>query len=316
MRALARIAETTTVDQKADYERQLRREGMELNDLEIATQKLWQDWMDADEIKSKQQQAKAAAQCQLLPERQAAQLEREKQARVTGLGTSPSAEDCYPGWVAKPRKKPADGHDLLTSYQTPIEMERKNQTIDERNATLADELGAKDVLDPLGLSSLGPQPSPGPQTPPQFEDADIDIPAISLPGTSPITSADNQLLGVGAESPMETTSASASTVSTPLFSRAPGSAVGSARGTPMSLTSSPAAEVPPPGLGRGTPLYLFNNSLLPQIAFEEALHQNREAVCRSNSSRAQQIPQEQRNPIEEEPESPYPDEEEEDDDWK
>ena len=194
-------------------------------------------------------------------------------------------------------------------------MKKKDQTIDECNATLAAELGAKDVLDPLGLSSPGPPPSPGPQTPPQFEDADIDIPAISLPGTSPITSADNQLLGVGAESPMETTSASTSTVSTPSFSRAPGSAVGSARGTPMSLTSSPAAEAPPPGLGRGTPLYLFNNSLLPQIALEDALRQNQEAVRRSNSSRAQQIPREQRNPIEEEPESPYPNEEE-DDDWK
>ena len=264
-----------TLHQKADYERQLRREGMELNDLEAATQRLWQDWVEADEIKSKQQQAKAAAQRQLPPERRAAQLEREKQARVTGLGTSPGAENCYPGWVARPRKKPADGHDPPTSYQTPSDVRKKDQTIDERNAALADELGANDVLDPLGLSSLGPPPSPGPQTPPQFEDADIDIPSISLPGTSPITSADNQLLGAGAESPMETTSASTSastsTVSTPSFSRAPGSAVGSARGTPMSLTSSPTAEAPPPGLGRGAPLYLFNNSLLPQIAFEDAL---------------------------------------------
>ena len=309
-----------TLDQKADYERQLRREGMELNDLEAATQRLWQDWVEADEIKSKQQQVKAAAQRQLPPERRAAQLEREKQARVTGLGTSPSAENCYPGWVARPRKKPADGHDPPTSYQTPSDVRKKDQTINERNAALADELGAKDVLDPLGLSSPGPLPSPGPQTPPQFEDADIDIPSISLPGTSPITSADNQLLGASAESPMETTlastSASTSTVSTPSFSRAPGLAVGSVRGTPMSLTSSPAAEALPPGLGRGAPLYLFNNSLLPQIALEDALHQNQEAVRRSNSSRAQQIPREQRNPIEEEPESPYPDKEEEDDNWK
>ena len=185
---------------------------------------------------------------------------------------------------------------------------------------LAEELGAKDVLDPLALSSLGPPPSPGPQTPPQFEDADIDIPSISLPGTLPITSADNQLLGASAESPMEatsaSTSASTSTVSTPSFSRAPGSAVGSVRGTPMSLTSSPAAEALPPGLGQGAPLYLFNNSLLPQIALEDALCRNQEAVRHSNSSRAQQIPREQRNLIEEEPESPYPDEEEEDDDWK
>ena len=307
-----------TPDQKADYEHQLRREGMELNDLEAATQRLWQEWMEADEMKKKQQQAKAATQRQLPPERRAAQLEWEKQAKVTGLGTSPSVENHYPGWVARPRKKPTDGHDPLTPYQAPRDVREKDRTIDECNAALADELGAKDVLDPLELSSPGPPPSPGPQTPPQFEDADIDIPSISLPGTSPITSADNQLLGASAESPMETTSASTSastsTVSTPSFSRAPGSAVGSVRGTPMSLASSPAAEAPPPGLGRGAPLYLFNNSLLPQIAFEEALRRNQEAVRRSNSSRAQQIPREQRNPIEEEPESPYPDEEGEDED--
>ena len=123
-----------TPDQKADYERQLRRKGMELNDLEAATQRLWQDWVEADEIKQQQQQAKAAAQRQLLPERQAAQLEQEKQARVTGLGTSPSAENRYPGWVARPRKKPADGHDPPTSYQTPSDVRKKDQTIDERNA--------------------------------------------------------------------------------------------------------------------------------------------------------------------------------------
>ena len=84
----------------------------------------------------------------------------------------------------------------------------------------------------------------------------------------------------------------------------------------MSLASSPAAEAPPPGLGRGAPRYLFEKTLLPQIAFEEALRRNQEAVRRSNSSRAQQIPREQRNLIEEEPESPYPDGEEEDEDWK
>ena len=309
-----------TADQKADYERQLHREGMELNDLEAATQRLWQDWVEADEMKRKQQQAKAAAQRQLPPERRATQLEWEKQARVTGLGTSPGAENRYPGWVVRPRKKPSDGHDPPMSYQTPSDVRKKEQTIDERNAALADELGANDVLDPLGLSSPGPPPSPGPQTPPQFEDADINIPSISLPGTLPITSADNQLLGAEGGSPMETasasTSASTSTVSTPSFSRAPGLAVGSVGGTPMSLTSSPAAGAPPLGLGRGAPLYLFKNSLLPQIAFEEALRRNQEAVRRSNSSRAQQIPREERNPIEEEPESPYPDEEEEDEDWK
>ena len=197
-----------TLDQKADYERQLRREDMELNDLEAATQRLWQEWMEADEMKKKQQQAKAAAQRQLPPERRAAQLEREKQAKVTGLGTSPSVENRYPGWVVRPRRKPADSQDPPAPYQTPkdVRLKDRDQTIDERNAALADELGADDVLDPLKLPSPRPPLSPGPQTPPQFEDADVDIPSISLPGTSPITNADNQLLGASADSPMETTS--------------------------------------------------------------------------------------------------------------
>ena len=142
-----------TLDQKADYERQLRREGTELNDLEAATQRLWQEWMEADEMKKKQQQAKAAAQRQLPPEHRAAQLEREKQAKVTGLSTSPSVENRYPGWVARPRKKPADGHDPPAPYQAPRDVRERdrNQTIDERNTALADELGANDVLDPLKL---------------------------------------------------------------------------------------------------------------------------------------------------------------------
>ena len=237
---------------------------------------------------------------------------------MTGLSTPPSTEDRYPGWVAEPRKKPVARFDPPTPYQTPSEV-RKEQTFAECSAALADELGAKDVLDPLGFSSPGPQPSPGQQTPPQFEDADVGIPSISLPGASPITHTDDRFLGVNAESPMETTSASTSastsTVSTLSFSRAPESAVGSARNTPMSVASSPATGTPPPGLGRGAPFYLFQNSLLPQVALENALRRSQDAVRRSNSNRTQQIRQEQRNPVEEEPESPYP-AEEEDDDWK
>ena len=303
--------------QKTDYERQLRRTDKVLNDLEVATQKIWQDWMEADELKSRRQQAMAAAQRQLPPERRAAQLEREKQAKVTRLNTPPDTEDRYPGWTLQPRGKPVAGVDPPRPYQAPSEVRKKEPTFAERSAALADELGAKDLIDPLGFSSPGP--SPGPQTPPQFEDADAGILPVSLPGASPITHADNQLLGVNAESPMETTSASTSAstsaVSTPSFSRAPGSAVTSANNTPMSVTSSPATGTPPPGLGRGAPYYLFQNSLLPQIAMQGVLRRTQEAVRHSNSNRAQQIPREERNLAEEEPESPYP-AEEEDEDWK
>ena len=147
-------------------------------------------------------------------------------------------------------------------------------TADERAATLEAELGADGVLDPLAPSPRSCLTqrsclSPGPQTPPQFADANVDIPPIDLPGSSPITNADNQLLGAVSESPMETTSASTSAVSTPTFSRAPGSAVSSTRGTPMSGTS-PAAGSPLPGLGQGVCLYLHQNKLLPQTPFADA----------------------------------------------
>ena len=234
-----------TQEQQADYDHQMKREDMKLNDLEVSTQELWQDWMEIDEMNSRRLQAKQAASCNLQPECRAAQLEREKQAKITGLNM-PKSEDRFPGWVLQPQKKPPVGVNMPTSYQTPADLRRREMTIAECNAALADELGANDVLDPLGFSP-GPCPSPGPQTPPQFEDADVDIPSINLPGASPITNADNQLLDVNAESPMETTSASTSVVSTPLFLRAPGSAISSARGTPMS-GASPAIRSPLPGV--------------------------------------------------------------------
>ena len=106
-----------TEDEKADYQRQLknRREG--LNDLELATQRLWKDWMQAEEINKKRQQAKLDASRELPLERRAAQLEREKQAQITGLQTPTQTEDRYPGWVLQVRKK--TGADTPTPYRTP-----------------------------------------------------------------------------------------------------------------------------------------------------------------------------------------------------
>ena len=43
-----------TEKEKADYEHQLRSRREELNDLKVATQQLWQDWMQTDEINKKQ----------------------------------------------------------------------------------------------------------------------------------------------------------------------------------------------------------------------------------------------------------------------
>ena len=117
-----------TEKEKANYERQLKNRREELNDLEMATQRLWQDWMRADELNQKRQQAKRAASRELPPERRAAQLEREKQAKITGLQTPTQTEDRYPGWVLEVRKK--SGADTPTPYQTPGDLKR-GMTTDE-----------------------------------------------------------------------------------------------------------------------------------------------------------------------------------------
>ena len=277
-----------TQEEKANYNRQLKRPDMELNNLEMATQELWQDWLEANEQNSKRLQAKKAASSVLPPEHRAAQLEREKQVKVTGLNTPTKSKDRYPGWTVQPRKKPANGVDIPTSYQTPLDLRRKEMTIAERDAALMDELGADRVLDPLASAAV-PRSSPGPQTPSQFSDADVDVPSIKLPGASPITHTDNQLLGTVLDSPMETTSASTSPISTPTFSRAPGSAVSSTQGTPMS-GASPAVRSLPQGLGRGVCCYLHKHNLLPQTAFADTQHHLQE--CHSQEESEDPIPKE------------------------
>ena len=165
-------------------------------------------------------------------------------------------------------------------------------TTAECDAAVDAELGVETVINPL--ASPVPRSSAGPQTPPQFMDAEVDIPSITLPGASPVTHAENQLLDVNPDSPMLTTSASTSTVSIPSFSRAPGSAVSSMMGTPMS-GASPAAGTPPLGLGQGACHFVHKqNNMPPQTAFADAMRRNR---------------------VQEEPEEPIPQEDEEDQDW-
>ena len=255
-----------TEDEKADYEHQLKNRREELNNLEVATQQLWKDWMQAEEINKKRQQAKQAASRGLLPECRAAQLEREKQAKITGLQTPTQTEDRYPGWVLQVRKKP--GADTPTPYRTPSDSNR-GMTTDEHNDAIGVELGAKDVIDPL--ASPAPRSSLGPQTPPQFMDADVDVPSIALPEASPVTHAEDKLLEADPNSPMLTTSTSTSAGSTPSFSRVPRSAVSSTRGTPMSGVSPLVQETPPPGLGRGVCRYAHEQGLAPQTAFADAM---------------------------------------------
>ena len=203
--------------------------------------------MQADEINRKRHQAKLDASRELPPECRAAQLEREKQARITGLQTPTQAEGRYPGWVAEICKKP--GADTPMPYKTPGDLKRE-MTAEERDAALEEELGADAVVNPLASPALR-RPSPGPQTPPQFMDADVEIPSIAMPAVSPVTRAEDQLLEAEPDSPMIISSSSAFTVSTPMFSRAPGSTTSSTRGTPISEVSPLVLVTPPPGLGRG-----------------------------------------------------------------
>ena len=201
--------------------------------------------MQAEEINKKRQQAKQEASRDLPPECRAAQLEREKQAKITGLQTPTQTEDRYPGWVLQVRKKP--GADTPIPYHTPGDSNR-GMTTDERNNAIGVELGAKDVIDPL--ASPISRSSSGPQTPPQFMEADLDVLSIALPAASPVTHTEDQLLEADPNSPMLTTSSSTSAVSTPSFSRAPGSAINLTRGTPMSGVSPLVLVTPPPTRGR------------------------------------------------------------------
>ena len=227
--------------------------------------------MQADEINRKRRQAKLNASHELPPERRAAQLERERQARITGLQTPTQTEDRYPGWVAEVRKRP--GADTPTPYKTPGDLKRE-MTVEERDAALGAELGADAVVDPLASPALC-RPSPGPETPPQYMDADVEIPSIAMPAASPVTHAKDQLLETEPDSPMIISSSSTSTVSTPTFSRAPGSTTSSTRGTPISDVSPLVRATPPSGLGRGVCRYAHEQGLPQQTAFADAMRRNR-----------------------------------------
>ena len=251
-----------TEDEKADYQRQLknRREG--LNDLELATQRLWKDWMQAKEINKKRQQAKQDASRELPPEHRAAQLEREKQAKITGLQMPTQTEDRYPGWVLQVRKKP--GADTPTPYRTPGDS-KGGMTTDERDNAIGVELGAKDVLDPL--ASPTSRSSPGPQTPPQFMDADVDVPSIALPATLARNPRQGSTPGNRPKLPH------AHHIDFNVGSHLP-----SARqGAPRCLKYLPLVLVtPPPGCRWGACRYAHEQGLVPQTAFADAMRCARE----------------------------------------
>ena len=82
----------------------------------------------------------------------------------------------------------------------------------------------------------------------------------------------------------------------------------------MSGVSSLVLVTPPPGLGRGACHYTHEQGLIQQTAFADAMHRNR-----VQEEPEDPIPQEEedlrRNRVQEEPEDPIP-QEEEDLDWQ
>ena len=63
--------------EKEEFEHHRCRKGVTLNDLEQATQNMWEDSVKADEIAQKRAKAKQAAVSDLLPEHKAMQQLRE-----------------------------------------------------------------------------------------------------------------------------------------------------------------------------------------------------------------------------------------------
>ena len=261
----------------------------DLNDLEQATEHLYECSLEA-KAHHDERRAKAEANSTWLPlERQLAQKQRQEQANVT-----PSTDDSkYPLWHRQSQCK-TPSPDVPRPYATPKEMGTAGC-----NALINKELGSEDVYDPL--QSRNASPTPGPQTPPAYGEDTATIPPIHLPTSegsgdsgvgglasgvaSPVTKHDDWLLdGLPPGLPMEVG-----------LSQAPGSGQGSSCDTPMSL-GSPAI----PGARHRGILKRLVDSASNSTAFADTMkHMQKEA---------------ERKQLEEE-ESPYLARQEDDPDW-
>ena len=234
-----------------------------LNDLERDTEVVYRARiirMQEDKILAN---SKEAATKDLLPERQAACVERQAGTtpRKDGVSSTSMSATLYPNWVLS-RAGKRTSPDMPQPYRTPREDAGRLLTLEE-------ELDASYVFDPLQSS----QGAEGPQTPPHYSETPIYIPQFDiakvgvLPKMSPITDQENALLNLAPGSPV--------THDAPpgLGQGKGGSGHSSCSGSPM-LLGSPAVGSSlvlaiKVGTHPGTPSTFGRQEELPRGAIEE-----------------------------------------------
>ena len=186
-----------------------------LNNLECNTEEVYWEHLMKRENDKLVAYSREAAMKELLPEGQAAHVERQAQAMPTNPeGLSQAA--LYPNWVWVPVTTP-QGSNPPRPYRTP------RQEADQ-NSALEEELDTDSVFDLLlGLGSqssqlLDSQPSAsldtttgaaGPKTPPHFSETlptipPFDVTLLGLPAPmSPVMEGENALLNLAPGSPVK-----------------------------------------------------------------------------------------------------------------
>ena len=179
--------------QQAEFNRQ-QKHHTTLNDLEQATEWLYEHSLEA-EAQHDKRRAKAEADCEWLPlEQQLARKQRQEQAKVTGIVTSATNDSNYPLWHCQPQRKTLSPN-VPRPYATPKETGAAG--CDTR---LNQELGSEDVYDPL--ESRDALPAPGLQTPPTYGEDTTTIPPIHLPASGGSGDSSIEGLASGVASPI------------------------------------------------------------------------------------------------------------------
>ena len=158
--------------QQAEFKRQQRRHAT-LNDLEKATEQLYNCSLVTKAQYNKRRAKAEADSAWLLPECQLVHKKRQEQAKIMGIATSLAQDAEYPHWHCQPLRK-TTGPDVPQPYATPKEMD-----IARHDAKLNKELGLDKVFDPLASGNASP--TLGPQTPPAYGEDTTNIPPICLP---------------------------------------------------------------------------------------------------------------------------------------
>ena len=128
--------------QQGEFDRQQKHHAT-LNDLEQATECLYECSLEA-KAQHDERRAKAEADS----------MQRQEQAKVTGIATSSTDDSKYPLWHRQPQHK-TPGPNVPRPYATPKEMGAAG-----RDAMINKELGSEDVYDPLQSRNASPTPGP------------------------------------------------------------------------------------------------------------------------------------------------------------